>query len=243
MSNAASVRVRLFNVTKMRGSDFNQVLVRFALERILYCLTQSKYAGCFLLKGALLFTLWYDMPHRATHDADMLGFGASDLESIAQVFREITAIAVDDGIVFNPASVTVEEIRKEAGYGGVCVVIAGELARTRQDTDRRRLRRCRHARPDGGLGLPGAICAKIAQANQQPAGIPMNERFDEILTIEEVAVYLKVGRRTVYRLAANGQIPACKLDGTWRFLRTELDRWIASRISTQGQSRLDKEKP
>lgn len=61
----------------------------------------------------------------------------------------------------------------------------------------------------------------------------MIEQSDEILTIEEVAAYLKAGRRTVYRLAANGQIPAFKLGGTWRFQRAELDRWIAARIVTQ----------
>ena len=58
----------------------------------------------------------------------------------------------------------------------------------------------------------------------------MSEHPDEILTIEEVAAYLKAGKRTVYRLAANGQLPAFKLGGTWRFRRGELDRWIASRI-------------
>jgi excisionase family DNA binding protein len=52
----------------------------------------------------------------------------------------------------------------------------------------------------------------------------------EILTLEEVAAYLKAGKRTVYRLASNGQIPAFKLGGTWRFRRAELDRWIDSRI-------------
>ncbi len=77
--------------------DFNQVLVRFASERMLYRLGQSAHADRFLLKGALLCTLWYDMPHRATRDADLLGFGASDLESVAEVFRDIAAIAVDDG--------------------------------------------------------------------------------------------------------------------------------------------------
>ena len=61
----------------------------------------------------------------------------------------------------------------------------------------------------------------------------MNEQSDEILTIEEVAAYLKAGRRTVYRLAANGQIPAFKLGGVWRFRRAELERWIAARIGTQ----------
>ncbi len=59
---SASVRARLLNVAKAQGVDFNQVLVRFALERILYRLTQSPHADRFLLKGALLFTLWYDMP-------------------------------------------------------------------------------------------------------------------------------------------------------------------------------------
>lgn len=131
---AASVRARLLNVAKAQGVDFNQVLVRFALERILYRMTQSPHADRFLLKGALLFTLWYDMPHRATRDADLLGFGASDLDSVAQAFRDIVAVSVDDGIVFDLASVTVEEIRKEAGYGGVRVMIAGDLARARCKT-------------------------------------------------------------------------------------------------------------
>jgi predicted nucleotidyltransferase component of viral defense system len=131
---AASVRARLLNVAKAQGVDFNQVLVRFALERILYRMTQSQHADRFLLKGALLFTLWYDMPHRATRDADLLGFGASDLASVAETFRDIAAVAVDDGIAFDPASVTVEEIRKEAGYGGVRVIIAGELAKARCKT-------------------------------------------------------------------------------------------------------------
>ena len=131
---AASVRARLLNVAKAQGVDFNQVLVRFALERILYRMTQSPHADRFLLKGALLFTLWYDMPHRATRDADLLGFGASDLDSVAQVFRDIAAVSVDDGIVFDPASVTVEEIRKEAGYGGIRVMTAGDLARARCKT-------------------------------------------------------------------------------------------------------------
>ena len=128
---AASVRARLLNIAKTEGSDFNQVLVRFALERILYRLTRSPHADRFVLKGALLFTLWYDMPHRATRDVDLMGFGASDLASITQVFRDIAAITADDGIVFDPNSVIVQEIRKEAGYGGVRVIVAGEMANAR----------------------------------------------------------------------------------------------------------------
>jgi len=58
----------------------------------------------------------------------------------------------------------------------------------------------------------------------------MSDRPDEILTIDEVATFLKAGKRTVYRLASAGEIPAFKLGGTWRFRRADLDRWISERI-------------
>ena len=125
--HAASVRARLLNVAKATGTDSNLVLVRFALERLLYRLSTSAHADRFVLKGALLFTLWYDLPHRATRDADLLGFGASDTASMAAVFTDIAAMAGDDGIVFDPASVRVEVIRKDAGYGGVRVTLNGRL--------------------------------------------------------------------------------------------------------------------
>jgi hypothetical protein len=128
---AASVRARLLNVAKAQGADFNQVLVRFALERILYRLSKSAHADQFLLKGALLFAVWYDMPHRPTRDADLLGFGPSDLESIARTFRDIASVEVEDGIVFDPATINVEEIRKDAGYAGARVLISGEIAKAR----------------------------------------------------------------------------------------------------------------
>jgi excisionase family DNA binding protein len=49
---------------------------------------------------------------------------------------------------------------------------------------------------------------------------------DTILTIKEVAAYLKVNERTVYRLAASGDIPAFKLGGSWRFRKDALEHWI-----------------
>ena len=58
----------------------------------------------------------------------------------------------------------------------------------------------------------------------------MTDPEGEILTLEEVAAYLKAGKRTVYRLAQQGAIPAFKLGGSWRFRRAELDRWIAASI-------------
>ena len=131
---AASVRARLLDMAKAEQSDFNGVLVRYALERLLYRLSQSAHANSFLLKGAMLFTLWYDMPHRPTRDVDLLGFGPSDQVSITQTFKEIASRRVEDGISFDPESVTVEEIRKEAGYAGARVLITAELAGARVKT-------------------------------------------------------------------------------------------------------------
>jgi excisionase family DNA binding protein len=55
----------------------------------------------------------------------------------------------------------------------------------------------------------------------------------DILTLTEVAAYLRVTKRTLYRLAQEGQLPAFKLGGTWRFRREELDRWITENIGKQ----------
>ena len=64
---AASVRARLLNIAKAEQTDFNAVLVRYALERFLYRLGQSAHADHFVLKGAMLFNLWYAMPVSYTH--------------------------------------------------------------------------------------------------------------------------------------------------------------------------------
>lgn len=65
----------------------------------------------------------------------------------------------------------------------------------------------------------------------------MNQPDSEILTLDEVAVYLKAGKKTVYRLAQQGAIPGFKLGGTWRFRRSELDRWIAAQIAEKTQDK------
>ena len=54
----------------------------------------------------------------------------------------------------------------------------------------------------------------------------MKDETGEIFTLDDVAAYLKVGKRTVYRLAAAKKIPAFKVGGTWRFSRADIDTWI-----------------
>ncbi|AMQ28670.1 TPA: nucleotidyl transferase AbiEii/AbiGii toxin family protein [Legionella pneumophila] len=126
-----SVRSRLKNIAVKEGSDFNAVLTRYGLERLLYRIGESEYSNQFLLKGALLFNLWYDMPHRPTKDIDLLGFGDNDLAYIKQTFSKICSIFADDGISFLSESVTVDTIKKDGGYTGARVELFGELAKAK----------------------------------------------------------------------------------------------------------------
>ena len=58
----------------------------------------------------------------------------------------------------------------------------------------------------------------------------------QIMTIKEVADYLKVNERTVYRMASAGKIPAFKVGGAWRIKATELEAWIGAQ-SNQNNGR------
>ena len=48
----------------------------------------------------------------------------------------------------------------------------------------------------------------------------------EVLTIKEVAEYLKVNERTIYRLAASNDLPGFRVGNAWRFKRSDLDTWV-----------------
>lgn len=121
----ASVRARLLNRARETQQDFNLILTRYAIERLLYRISISPYANQFLLKGALLFDLWFDIPHRPTRDADFLGFGASERSRIEGIFKELCAVDAADGVVFKSESVRASEIRKEANYNGIRVIMIG----------------------------------------------------------------------------------------------------------------------
>lgn len=122
---AASVRARLLNKARTDGLDFQLLLTRYALERLLYRLSISPEKDHFLLKGALLFDLWYDVPLRPTRDIDLLGFGPAEIPHLVTVFEGLCALEVDDGISFDMNSIKAEEIRKEANYSGIRLTLAG----------------------------------------------------------------------------------------------------------------------
>ena len=56
---------------------------------------------------------------------------------------------------------------------------------------------------------------------------------DQILTLREVAAYLKLAEKTAYRLASEGKLPGFKVGGSWRFKREDLEAWIEENKSKQ----------
>lgn len=62
----------------------------------------------------------------------------------------------------------------------------------------------------------------------------MSNTPDSVMTVKEVADYLRVNQRTVYRLAVDGRIPGFKVGANWRFKRGDIDEWIAAQSAPLG---------
>lgn len=128
---SASVLARLLNRSRSTGENYNLLLSRFVIERLLYRLSVSPHAGSFVLKGALLFALWYDTPHRPTKDADLLGFGADDADTLRSTFTAICAIDADDGVRYETAGMRIAPIREDNVYGGLRLNIPASIGSAR----------------------------------------------------------------------------------------------------------------
>jgi len=131
-ASPASVRARLLNRARARGEEFEYVLTRYANERLLYRLSKSSFREQFVLKGAMLFELWSDAPHRATRDIDLLGVGEATIPHLVEVFKAICTTEVEpDGITFVADSVEGSTIREDQEYEGVRLRLSAELASAR----------------------------------------------------------------------------------------------------------------
>src|SRR5437764_6905465 len=129
---AASVRQRLATLARAQREDFQELLSRYARERLLYRLSVSAHKDDFILKGALLFSYWTGAPHRPTRDLDLLGYGESDIQLLEQVFREICEVEVEaDGLIFLEESVRGERIKDEEDYEGVRLHLVAMLAKAK----------------------------------------------------------------------------------------------------------------
>lgn len=129
---AASVHQRLLNLARASGRPFNELAQYYALERWLYRLARSEHRGHFVLKGALMLLVWKLPVTRPTRDIDLLGRMGNDLENVRAIVAGICQVPVeDDGMTFDPASMTTSRIAEDADYEGVRAVFQGLLGNVR----------------------------------------------------------------------------------------------------------------
>ena len=129
---AISVRDRLTHRARERRESSQLLMTRYVIERLLYRLGRSPHRDHFVLKGAMLFSLWSPNPYRATGDLDLLGAGDNAPSRLVEIFAEIFAIDVeDDGVVFRSATLRAAPAREEDQYSGVRLSFDAGLAGAR----------------------------------------------------------------------------------------------------------------
>jgi len=128
---ARSIRQRLLNEVRRRGETDRFTLERYAMERFLFRLGESRHTKQFVLKGAMLFTLWGGSVYRSTRDLDFTGYGPSDTDSVLEAIRQICETSTaDDGLAFDAASMEAEPIRDQSEYVGLRIRLRAHLGRS-----------------------------------------------------------------------------------------------------------------
>ena len=128
----ASVHQRLLNLARERHEELQSLLTRYALERLLYRLSRSRYRDQVVLKGALLVIVWTGQPHRATRDLDLSGSGEPVIHRFEAIFRELCATPVaDDGLEFVAETIRALPIRDDQEYEGLRVHLTARLGQAR----------------------------------------------------------------------------------------------------------------
>ena len=129
---AQSVHQRLLTRAKSEGRPFNELLQHYAIERFLYRLGRSEHAEKLLLKGALLLRVWKIPMARPTMDIDVLGRTAGTQDALTAILRDFMAAKVDDdGMAYDPDSLTTENITLDADYPGWRIRFRASLGNAR----------------------------------------------------------------------------------------------------------------
>lgn len=120
------------DLARQRGEEFQNLLTRFVIERFLRRLGDSNLRSEITLKGANLFRLWCENPHRPTRDLDFLASGESSIPRVESLVRLICRQKVEeDGLVFDTESVRGERIREDNIHDGVRVCCVAMLEQAR----------------------------------------------------------------------------------------------------------------
>ena len=124
-----SVKNKLLNISRESGRDYNLVVTRYFQERLLYRLSISQYNDRFYLKGGALLYAYDKLSARPTIDIDFLGKNISgETDNIARIFAEICALQfTEDGVVFDPETISATEIMTGKHYDGVNVTVIAHM--------------------------------------------------------------------------------------------------------------------
>ena len=116
---SASVRTRLLNRSREKDEDFQFLLQRYAAERFLHRLGESEHRSSLVLKGAMLLAVWGESTYRPTRDLDFTGHGDARQGSVRSAIRAICSVpVVDDGIVFDAETMSMEPFHDHLEYSG-----------------------------------------------------------------------------------------------------------------------------
>lgn len=128
---AASVKDRLLNEARKSHRPFDQLLRYYAMERFLYRLSLSQHSQDFLLKGSLMLRSLGAELSRPTMDIDLLGNMSNDKKILREMVEECCSIYVNDGILFETAVITLQDIVEGADYHGVRIRFNARLGPAR----------------------------------------------------------------------------------------------------------------
>lgn len=129
---AASVHQRLLNKARETKRPFQELLQYYAMERFLFRLSKSKHAREFVLKGAFMLRAWDFPATRPTKDLDFSGKFRNDPDTVIPMITDICRTKVKpDGIVFDDAAISADEIIADAEYVGLKILIRGLMGETR----------------------------------------------------------------------------------------------------------------
>ena len=131
--NADSVKARLKTFAIKNGCTFQEALTYYGLERTIYRISVSKYAEHFVLKGGIFLYAIFDRNYeRATTDVDLLAQRISNSsEEMKSVFQDIFSQDIDDALVFDIDSITVDNITEFKEYHGIHISAVAYLNRTK----------------------------------------------------------------------------------------------------------------
>lgn len=127
-----SVHQKLRNLQDKTSEPLNNILIKYGLGRLLYRLELSGNIDLFVLKGAMLFSLWEQVPRRSTRDMDLLGFGISTHGQLKDIFTQACKVKYEvDGLRFDSGSIISEDIREDQDCHGIRVKLMGYLGKAR----------------------------------------------------------------------------------------------------------------